>query len=429
MRLRNAAVILIALAVLSTGRSGRGDFPDQEKTEALLRWLSAHRDQATALPYSHVGDPRFERWTITYDAAVTALAYTAVGNTEDAGRILDFYLQTPQVWRLGGIIEAYVVGPSFEGKDWSVRTGANLWMGMAAFRVYQATKNSRYLELAVKIADLAISLQNKNPEDPNFGGIPLGPAGDPAFENDQLLGHLPDGLAFENIFATEVNIDAYALFSMLAAETKEERYVQAGAAVFTWLKTAAYNQDLRRFNRGFGDATFATDVHSWGISALGSDGLESIAPGLTEAMAGKLEESLEEVSFQKPDGTTVRVRGVDFVDHASAQKLQRGPMVSAEWTFQLANAWLRLERDFRREGVAVAADEYAQKRADLLAGIMPMAIEEKDMLAFPYATLADAPIGHEYATPSEGNVSAIGAAYGILALQGYDPLDFETLHP
>lgn len=429
MSLKNAVAGLIILAVLSTGRDGRCDSPDQEKTHALLRWLSAHRDQATALPYSHVGDPRFEHWTITYDAAVTALAYTAAGKTEAAGRILDFYLQTPQVWRLGGVIEAFVAGPTFEGKDWSVRSGANLWLGIAAFRVYQATENSRYLQLAVKIADLAISLQNKNPGDPNFGGVPLGPAGDPAFANDQRLGHLPDGLAFETIFAAEVNIDAYALFSMLALATQEQKYFQARDAVFAWLKTVAYNQDLRRFNRGFGDETFATDVHSWGISALGRDGLESIAPGLTGAIGERLEEGLVEVPFEKPDGTSVRVRGVDFVDRTSAQALKRNPMVSPEWTFQLANAWLRLEKDFRREGVIAAADGYAQKHADLLAGIMPMAIKENDGLAFPYATLADAPIGHEYSTPSEGNVSAIGAAYGILALQGYDPLDFEILHP
>ena len=425
MNIRNGMIIVAILTAALTGGQGIGDPVYQKETDGVLRWLLAHRDEPTGLPYSHVGDPRFERWTITYDAAVVALAYVAAGRTADAEKILDFYLKTPQVWRLGGIIEAVVAGEQVSGKDWSVRSGANLWMGIAALHVYQATGEPRFLELARTLADFALALQDKIPDSFNFGGIPLGPPGDPAFENDQRLGHDPSQRTFQEIFATEVNIDAYVLFSMLAKETREESYHRAAQDVFAWLKAFGYNNRLHRFNRGYGDEAAATDVHSWAVSALGWYGLESIAPGSTENILRFVEEQcLVEVGIRKPDGTTVQVRGVDFVDRDSAKALKRNVMISPEWTFQLANAYLRLEREDGRRGLPAEAERMEQKRSALIRDMLKLAVQDNNgTLAFPYATLADAPIGHEYRTPAEGNLSAIGAAYGILALQGYDPLD------
>lgn len=44
----------------------------------------------------------------------------------------------------------------------------------------------------------------------------------------------------------------------------------------------------------------------------------------------------------------------------------------------------------------------------------------------PDATQAEAIIGHEYRTPKKGNLSAIGTAYAVLVLAGYDPLNREN---
>ena len=54
--------------------------------------------------------------------------------------------------------------------------------------------------------------------------------------------------------------------------------------------------------------------------------------------------------------------------------------------------------------------------------MMAMASIQGNAAGFPYATLGDVPVGHEYNTPAQGSFSMIGVAYGILALTGDDPL-------
>ncbi len=394
--------------------------------EKLENWLSINRDQATGLPHSHVGDGRFDDWTITYDSAVTTLAHIAAGRITDAKRILDFYIQTPQVWRLGGIIEAVnTAGRSASGVDWSVRTGSNLWMGMASFHLYKATGEIKYLELAKKLANFAISLQN-NKKDPNFGGIRLGPEGEKNYPGDQRLSYDPNQPSFFEIFATEHNIDAYALFNMLYQETKDEKYKEATNKTLYWLKNVGYNKEEHRLNRGYKrgfDPVVATDIHSWGISALGVELLDTFEPGFAEKMIEFIENNcLSETSYTKPDGKVVKVKGVDFIDHKTAVKLGRRPLVTPEWTFQFINAYRRLELYFKLHGDTQKEVKYDQKRQELINSMLNLAIDTNNTLAYPYATQADAVIGHEYNTPREGNMSTIGVAYGILALTGFDPL-------
>ena len=394
--------------------------------EKFQNWLSINRDPATGLPHSHVGDERFENWAITYDSAVVTLAYIATGKIKDAMRILDFYIETPNAWRLGRIIEAVNPTNPALGEDWSVRTGSNLWMGMASFHLYRATGENKYLELAKKLADLAISLQNNDEKDSNFGGIRLGPLGGPNVASDQHLGYDVNQPSFYEVFATEHNIDAYALFGMLYQETKETKYKKAGEMTLLWLKNVGYNKEEHRLNRGYKrglDPVIATDIHSWGISALGVDVLDTFEPGLAEKMIEFVEKNcLSEVSYTKPNGQKVKLKGVDFIDYKTAANLGRKPLVSPEWTFQLINAYRRLELDFKQHGDTQKEIKYRQKREELIKSMLTLAIESNGTLAYPYATQAEAVIGHEYNTPKENNLSTIGVSYAILALTGFDPL-------
>jgi len=394
--------------------------------DKFQNWLSINRDPATGLPHSHVGDERFENWAITYDSAVVTLAYIATGKIKDAKRILDFYMETPNAWRLGGIIEAVNPTNPALGEDWSVRTGSNLWMGIASFHLYKVTGETKYLELARKLADFATLLQNNDEKDPNFGGIRLGPQGGGNVASDQHLGYDQNQPSFYEVFATEHNIDAYALFNMLYQETKETRYKKAGEMTLLWLKNVGYNKEEHRLNRGYKrglDPVIATDIHSWGISALGVDVLDTFEPGLAEKMIEFVEKNcLSEVSYIKPNGQKVKVKGADFIDYKTAANLGRKPLVSPEWTFQLTNAYRRLELDFKQRDDTQKKVKYRQKREELIKSMLTLAIESNGALSYPYATQTEAVIGHEYTTPKEGNLSTIGVSYAILALTGFDPL-------
>lgn len=394
----------------------------------LQNWLLMNRDTATALPHSHVGDERFENWAITYDSAMVSLAYIVSGRINDAKKIVDFYIQTPVAWRLGGIIEAVNPTNPGLGEDWSVRTGSNLWMGIASFYLYKATGEIKYLDFSRKLADFAISLQDDDASDINFGGIRLGPLGGPNVASDQHLGFDVNQPSFYEVFATEHNIDAYALFNMLYKETKEAKYVEALDKVLTWLKNVAYNKEEHRLNRGYKrglDTAIATDIHSWGASALGVDLLNSFGPGMADKMVGLVEKNcLSEVTFTKPDGKKVKIKGVDFIDQKTATNLGRKPLISPEWTFQLVNAYRRLELDYKKRKDTQKESLYRRKKQELIRGMLDLAIESNNTLAYPYATEAEAVIGHEYNTPKEGNLSAICVSYAILVLSDFDPLAY-----
>ncbi|MBU4318549.1 MAG: hypothetical protein KKF30_14910 [Proteobacteria bacterium] len=420
---------LVLVLVLGFALKVRAEEVQHQKyVDGFLQWIIHHSDEKTGLPLSHVGDDRFKNRISTYDASVVVLAFIAAGRLDPAKRIVDFYLETPAIWRLGGVIESINARPPSPGEDWSVRTGANLWFGMAAFHLYKKTNEVRYLNLSKKIAGLALGLQNREKGNDNFGGISIGPPGEPDIPTDQRFGYDPGKPSFKDVYPTEGNLDAYALFQMLFLETRDKCYEDAGKAVLSWLKLNAYNKTSHHFNRGFEDQAIATDVQSWGVSALGADTLEIFEAGAAEKIMGFVEENcVSEVPYQKPDGQRISITGADFIDRNQAKTLNREPLVSPEWTFQLINAYLRLRNDFDKRGEQEKARSSEKRRKELLESMLDMAIPVEVGLSYPYASEGDAVIGHEYFTPKPGNLSVIGVAYGILALKEYDPLNSESL--
>jgi len=193
--------------------------------------------------------------------------------------------------------------------------------------------------------------------------------------------------------------------------------------ILKWLKKNAYNNSAHYFKRGFKDNVIAADVQSWGISALGVQVLNTFEKNAAELIVEFLEKNcVSKVKYKKPDGNEAEISGVDFTDKNRLKKLKRKPSVSAEWTFQLVNAYLRLSEDFEALGDKDKALKYQQKREYFIKNMLKMAIEKDEQFAYPYATSPNAVIGHECKTPRKGNLSAIGAAYAILGLTGFDPL-------
>jgi hypothetical protein len=398
------------------------------QVQRLANWLLSHRGAESGLPFSHVGDLQLKDWCFTYDAAVATQAFIAQGQPGEAKRIVDFYITTQHTHRLGGIIEAVVAVPPYGGKDWSVRTGANIWLGLASYHLFKSTKDRKYLTFAAQMADFALGLQDRDSDSLTYGGVKLGPPGDSAVDGDQHFGYDPHLPGFEQIFSTEATIDAFALFDMLESEPGMERFKGGRQRCLRWLKKVAWNPEQHRFNRGFyqkPDFTVASDVHAWGISALGVSRLEAIEPGAAEQMVRFVEENCQAtVSYRSPDGREVTVTGFDFVDHEALKGLKRPPMVSPEWTFQMANAYRRLSDDFEAMGENRKASTYAKKRNYLLKQMMAMVSTQDHAFGLPYATLGGVTVGHEHNTPAQGSFSTIGAAYGILAMTGFDPLRF-----
>ena len=420
-------ILILLVSNFQTLASPRTASAAQRHEISLLEnWLLSHRGAESGLPISHVGDPRFKDWCFTYDAAVAALAFIAVNRAGEAARIIDFYINTPHVYRLGGIIEAVAAVPPYSGQDWSVRTGANLWLGLASYHLFESTHKKEYLAFAARMADFAAGLQDHLYTSRTYGGITVGPKGDPSNDKDQRFDYDTQMPGFEQVYSTEATVDAFALFNMLGREPGMGRFQAARDRCLVWLKKVAWNPVDQRFNRGFHqepDFAVATDVQAWAISALGVARLDAIEPGAADHMTRFVEAHCRStVSYRLPDGRRTKVIGFDFLDDGARTYYKRPPLVSPEWTFQMANAYKRLADDFGAKGQTPKSGEYARKREDLLAGMMTMASIQGNTAGFPYATHGGATIGHEYETPAEGSLSMIGTAYGILALAGCDPL-------
>ena len=430
---------------------------EQLQIEQQLRWLRENTASATGLPISHVGDPLIGHWGFTYDASIVAQAYMVTGVTERAKETIDYYIEHKGIWSKGGIINAVDVTSPWEdgrGTQWVVHTGPNVHLGMAsyqissnktgigAYQVYQTTGEVKYLDFAKDRADFAISLQNRNTKDINYGGIRMGPKGDPTDPADQRLGDDPNAPSWYEIYSTEHIIDAWTLFNMVYQVTDEAYYKATRDLALRWLKEVGYNKEEHRFNRGYKeggykdepagiDTVFASDTQFWGISALGVELLDTFEPErkLTEShVAEKIMQVAEKRAlvtkmYTKPDGTKVEITGFDFVDHETAKRLGREPDISPEWTYQAANAYLRIANDLTNLGEKNKAEEYLRKRNNLIENMRVLGtVIDGNKLALPYSTLPNSPTGHGWNTPAEGTFSSIGNAYGILATLGYDPL-------
>jgi hypothetical protein len=400
--------------------------PRSRQIRLLENWLLSHRGAESGLPVSHVGDLQLKDWCFTYDAAVVAVALLAVNRSGEAARIVDFYIHAKQAHRLGGIIEAVSVMPPYDGREWSVRAGANLWLGIASYHLYRSAHQKRHLAFAARIADFAIGLQDRRRTRRTYGGIAVGPPGDPANADDQHFDFDARMPGFEQVFSTEATIDAFALFNMLASEPGMARFREARDLCLAWLEKVAWNPVDKRFNRGFHqepDYSVATDIQAWAVSAMGVSQLDLIESGAAANMIHFVEENCQNtVPYRLPDGRRTTVRGFDFTDRGALAHYKRPPLVSPEWTFQMINAYQRLADDYSAMGASRKAELYSRKREDLLTQLLAVAVIQGDAAGFPYSTLGGAAVGHEHYTPAKGALSMIGTAYGILAIKGSDPL-------
>jgi hypothetical protein len=376
----------------------------------MYLWLKNHQVPATGLILSFEGeDTAIRQWSFIYDQALAVNAFLLFNDIEGGRKVLDFFKKN-LTGSFKGFYNAYYAD-SGEVAEFTIHSGPNIWVGIAALQYTTKTQDERYLPLALAIGEWLLALQREDPA----GGLRGGPD--------------------VSWFATEHNLDAYAFFKMLYQVTGQSKYQLAQAKVTEWLKTYAlspYGQDYKRppVNRGRGDATIATDTFAWSLAAIGPAELERLGMSAEQIMEFAERHCKASVPFQRPSGAVVEVSGFDF---AAYHHMPRGGLVSPEWTSQMIISFQMLGDFFADQNDTLKTGYYEEKVVRYLNEMNKLIISSPSPMGhgegcLPYSTLEDADTGHGWRTPRGSDTCSIaGTAYMIMAIKGFNPLMLEEL--
>jgi len=367
--------------------------------QKMRDWISTHRNRRTGLVISYEGDKKVAGWSFTYDGALAVQAFLLFDDIKKASSILVFYKNKARKQNVlfYNAYDAQTGNPV----EYTIHSGPNLWLAIAASKFTKYTGNPEYLKMAEDIADIMISVQ-KQTED---GSIKGGP-----------------GL---NWVSTEHNMDAYALFNMLYELTKKEKYKQAKEITLSWLSMSAYNKPQGRFNRGKGDATIATDTFSWAIASIGPEVLKENGMDPDGIMEFAEAECKVKTQFYRPNGRSIKVVGFDFT---KATHIGRGGIVSCEWTAQMIVAFKLMADYHRAQGNTKKASIYSRKAEYYLMQLGRMVISSpspsgQGESCLPYASIDNVDTGHGWRVVKGRRTGSVAATiYYIFAQRGYNPL-------
>lgn len=372
---------------------------EEKGISSMYKWIKNHQSKISGLVTSYEGDKSIEDWGFTYDQSLAAQCFTLMGDQKNAQKIFDFYKERARKIH-GTYANAYDVGTGTV-VEYSVHAGPNIWLGIAILQYIYKFKDEQYLSTAEAIGEWVISLQE---EDEGFGI-----RGGPEF----------------SWFSTEHNLDAFAFFGMLYKLTGERKYLMAQKNTFDWIKKNAYNRREKRFNRGKGDATIATDTFAWAIAAIGPDLLKSQDMDPDQVIDFAETNCLVTTYYTRPNGEQLKITGFDFGKY---QNLPRGGIVSSEWTAQMI-VTMRIMADYHRRGNNFQKAGYYTKKADFyLSELQKMLITSPSKIGqgegcLPYATQDDVDTGHGWRVANGSRTgSTAGTAYTIFAKRNYNPL-------
>jgi len=370
--------------------------------DKMYNWLTVHQNPRTGLSMSFEGDKDIANWAFTYDQALLIQAYTNADDLDRAKKLLDFYAKRAET-KSGWFFNAYYVNDGTPAEI-VMHSGPNIWLGLAIMQYAHKTGDKSYLHTAEAIATNIIALQNKDED--------AGIRGGPEF----------------SWYATEHNLDAYAFFNMLFKATGKDKYKQAREASLAWLLKHTYDRQDIPIKRGKGDATIATDTYAWSIAAIGPEKLFSIGMDPDKILEFVEENCQAQVSFLRPNGQSVMVKGFDF---APQRHLARGGVVSSEWTGQMIVSLKIMADYYLKKGDLERAKAYAEKANDYLAQLGNMIISSSSPSGqgegcLPYATQDYVDTGHGWMTPKGSHTGSVsGTAYTIFAYYGFNPLEIK----
>ncbi|MDD4893952.1 MAG: PilZ domain-containing protein [Candidatus Omnitrophica bacterium] len=370
--------------------------------DKMYQWLKMRQDPRTGLVMSLEGDTDLPNWAFIYDQSLAAQLFTNFSDFERAKKILDFFARRAK--RPNGLFyNAYFANNGSVAEE-IVRSGPNIWIGIAALHYVKKSQDSRYLGLAEDIAKGIMDLQDQDSE-----------------------GGLKGGLDIEWC-ATEHNLDAYAFFNMLYQITGEQKYLAARDKVLSWLLKHAYDKANLSVKRGRGDSTIATDTYAWSIAAIGPGKLQEAGMNPDMILDFAEKNCAAEVSYERPEGKIIKVRGFDFAPQARAS---RGTVVSSEWTAQMVISLRIMAEFYYKKNMIAKARNYDLKADEYLQGLANMVIASPSPYGraescLPYATEDSVDTGHGWSTPkgkSTGSLS--GTVYTLFAYYNYNPLELK----
>jgi len=374
---------------------------EKANLDKMYHWLVVHQNSRTGLVMSFEGDNEIANWAFIYDQALVLQTYTNFADFERAKKILDFFYRKAKRQE-GLFFNAYYANDGSPA-EYIVHSGPNIWVGIAIMQYSQKTQDFKYLSLAEEIAKAIIDLQQDKE-----GGIRGGP----------------------NIewYSTEHNLDGYAFFNMLYRSTGKEIYLEARDKVLNWLIQNTYNRSDIPIKRGKGDSTIATDTYAWSISAIGPEKLSELGMNPDKIMEFAEENCAVEVSFLRPDGSTVKIKGFDF---APQRHVARGGVVSSEWTAQMIIAFRIMADFYHKKNMTSKAMAYENKADEYLVELCNMIISSpspsgQGESCLPYASSDFVDTGHGWTTPKGKSTGCVsGSAYTLFAYYHYNPLELK----
>jgi len=375
---------------------------EKANVDNMYKWLVVHQNPRTGLVMSFEGDKDIENWAFTYDQALLVQTYALFSNFERARKILDFFSRKAQ--RVDGrFLNAYYADDGAPA-EYTVHSGPNIWLGIAIIQYTQKSEDDSYLPLAEEIAWSTIKLHELDPE----GGIRGGPEAE--------------------WFATEHNLDAYAFFNMLYQVTGRPEYAKTRDEVLSWLTKHTYDKGETPIKRGKGDSTIATDTYAWSIAAIGPEKLEQLGMDPARIMEFAEQNCGAEVSYSRPDGQVVKIKGFDF---APQKHVARGGVVSSEWTAQMILSFKLMADFYSKKNMPAKARAWESKADTYMAGLANMIISSpspsgQGESCLPYATQDYVDTGHGWMTPKGSRTGSVaGTAYTIFAYYKYNPLELK----
>ena len=375
---------------------------EKANLDKMYRWIQVHQNPRTGLVLSFEGDRDIDNLGFTYDQALSAIAFSYHSDFERARKILEFYQFKAK--RIDGrFLSGYYV---LDGSpaEYVVHSGPNIWIGIAAMHYTSKSQDMRFVELAEDIARATMQLQGQDEE----GGIKGGP-----------------GLEW---YATEHNLDAYAFFDMLFKFNRKPEYAKARDKVLSWLLKHTYDKTDIPIKRGKGDSAISTDTYAWSIASIGPEKLEELGMSPDRIMEFAEENCSVEVSYKRPEGNTIKIKGFDF---APQRHLSRGGVVSSEWTAQMIVAFKIMADFYYKKGMVAKARNYELKADSYLADLGNMIISSpspsgQGESCLPYATEERVDTGHGWLTPKGRSTGSVaGTIYAIFSYYKYNPLELK----